>query len=92
MSPSTLKILPKLHGNKKRLEPVLMDLIRFCEAGQPPDTKTSYQTGLSGASVIGRVLEPDGQKDDPVFFRRSYEKLCDMLDAVRRDQYVSFIQ
>ncbi len=29
---------------------------------------------------------------DPVAFRRSYEKVCDMLDAVRRDQYVSFIQ
>jgi hypothetical protein len=36
--------------------------------------------------------KPADGKKDPVMFRRSYGKVCDMLDAVRRDQYVSFIQ
>jgi hypothetical protein len=83
------KILPKLHGNKKRLEPVLIGLIQFCEMGHTPDTKTTYRTDFSSTPSVRRILKSD---QDPAVFDRSYEKLCDMLDAVRRDQYVSFIQ
>ncbi len=42
--------------------------------------------------AVKRVEEPGDKSKDPVMFRRSYGKVCDMLDAVRRDQYVSFIQ
>lgn len=86
------KVLPKLHGNKKRLEPVLMGLTKFCESGRPPDTTADYKTDLSSTSAVGRLAKPKEGEVDPVVFRSSYEKLCDMLDAVRRDQYVSFIQ
>lgn len=82
MDLSTGKILPKLHGNKKRMEDVLIDLAKFCEMGELSSDKAS--TGFSSTPSVKRV--------DTVAFRRSYEKVCDMLDAVRRDQYVSFIQ
>jgi 5-methylcytosine-specific restriction protein B len=86
------KILPKLHGNKKRMENVLVDLARFCEAGERPTGRLEPGSGLSAIPAVKRVVRPaDGEKDK-VAFRQSYEKLCDMLDAVRRDQYVSFIQ
>jgi 5-methylcytosine-specific restriction protein B len=85
------KILPKLHGNKKRMEPLLMDLIRFCESGQLHSEAIKYGTDFSSTPRTA-ALELPKQGTDPVSFRQSYEKLCDMLDAVRRDQYVSFIQ
>lgn len=84
------KILPKLHGNKKRMEPVLIDLVKFCETGESSSDKA--KTGFSATPSVKRIDPPAMGAADPVAFRRSYEKVCDMLDAVRRDQYVSFIQ
>jgi len=64
------------------MEDVLIDLTGFCETGEPSSDKA--RTDFSSIPSVKRV--------HPVAFRRSYEKVCDMLDAVRRDQYVSFIQ
>ncbi len=61
---------------------MLVDLARFCEAG----------SGLNNMPLIKQTEKPAAGESDPVMFRRSYGKVCDMLDAVRRDQYVSFIQ
>jgi len=77
------KILPKLHGNKRQLETVLIQLAMYCETGRPVPADAKTLDGLSRLPVV--------RKTDP-FFADSYRKLCDMLDSVRRDQFVSFIQ
>jgi 5-methylcytosine-specific restriction protein B len=80
------KILPKLHGSRRRLEAVLVSLAAYCEkrdlaAAQEPMKKDAdlsmYPLPTSPASVT---------------FPLSRTKLLEMLDAVRRDQFVSFIQ
>lgn len=69
------KILPKLHGSKKRVEQLLVDLAVFCETGAAP-----AGTGAFTARSTGKITYPE-----------SYEKLACMIEAVRRDQFVSFI-
>ena len=69
------KILPKLHGSKKRVEQLLVDLAVFCETGAAP-----AGTGAFTARSTGKITYP-----------QSYEKLACMIEAVRRDQFVSFI-
>jgi 5-methylcytosine-specific restriction protein B len=75
------KILPKLHGSKKHIEHLLVDLAVFCDTGAAPEDKVSYF----------RKPKPANGAVDPVKFRESYEKLACMIEAVRRDQFVSFI-
>ncbi len=90
------KILPKLHGSRKRIEPVLLDLARFCEKGTLHAENITYVSDFGASPNIKRVSRQNSDVDatviDSVFFRESYEKICDMLDIVRRDQFVSFIQ
>jgi hypothetical protein len=75
------KILPRLHGSKRRLEALLINLARYCAAGKmPPNTNDPDHQ----ANPVKRVASP--------VFPRSYSKLCDMIDVARRDQFVSFIQ
>ena len=91
------KILPKLHGARKRIEPLLIDLAQYCETGKAHPDAPTLKSKFDIQPVI-RALVPGKNKngkptgEDPVAFRHSYEKLCDMIDAVRRDQFVSFIQ
>ena len=69
------KILPKLHGSKKRIEQLLVDLAVFCETGAAP-----AGDGVFKASSTAKIV-----------YRESYAKLADMIEIVRRDQFVSFI-
>jgi len=75
------KILPKLSGSRRRLEDLLVRLAVFCESGKAPSAGTNMPAQLQSVPV---------KRQTPVF-KKSYRKLCDMLDAVRRDQFVSFI-
>jgi 5-methylcytosine-specific restriction protein B len=75
------KILPKLHGSKKRIERLLLDLALFCDTGSAPAEETPYT----------RKPKPAKNTADTVKFRESYEKLATMIESVRRDQFVSFI-
>lgn len=91
------KILPKLHGSRKRIEDLLIELAQFCETGElsPKTTTVRSRFDLQPVTRVRGPVSENGvesQEPDPVTFRRSYEKLCDMIDAVRRDQFVSFIQ
>jgi len=76
------KILPKLSGSRRRLEDLLVRLAVFCESGKVPPAGSNMPSHLQSVPV---------KRVDGAFFRQSYRKLCDMLDAVRRDQFVSFI-
>ena len=69
------KILPKLHGSKKRIEQLLVDIAVFCETGAAPATTATFTT-----KSVGKIAYPE-----------SYGKLAEMIEAVRRDQFVSFI-
>jgi hypothetical protein len=75
------KILPKLNGSRRRLEDLLVRLAVFCESGKVPSAGGNMPSHLQSVPV---------KRQTPVF-NKSYRKLCDMLDAVRRDQFVSFI-
>jgi hypothetical protein len=77
------KILPKLSGSRRRLEDLLVRLAVFCEFGKVPPL---------GANMPAHLQSVPVKRIDAAVFRQSYRKLCDMLDAVRRDQFVSFIQ
>jgi len=76
------KILPKLHGSKRRLEALLIRLARFCETGIVP-----MLTDSTPAHFLSNPVELKSAS-----YEKSYKKLCEMIDAVRRDQFVSFIQ
>jgi 5-methylcytosine-specific restriction protein B len=77
------KILPKLNGSKRRLEGLLAKLAWYCEEAIVPP---------KGAKVPERFQTNPVKPVDSAVFRKSYEKLCAMVDVVRRDQFVSFIQ
>lgn len=91
------KILPKLHGSRKRIESLLLNLARYCETGKPHQESTKYSSEFDKQPVT-RILPPkQGEagapvENDKVCFRASYEKLCDMIDTVRLEQFVSFIR
>jgi 5-methylcytosine-specific restriction protein B len=77
------KILPKLNGSKRRLEGLLVKLAWYCEeATVPPE----------GAKVPPHFQSDPVKRASVPAFPRSYSKLCGMIDVVRRDQFVSFIQ
>jgi 5-methylcytosine-specific restriction protein B len=76
------KIMPKLHGSKRKIESLLISLARFCETGEVPAAGSDIPENLKSNPV-----KPIGE---PVY-RMSYAKLVEMIDAVRRDQFVSYI-
>lgn len=77
------KILPKLSGSRRRLEDLLVRLAVFCESSKVTPLGATSPTNLQSVPI---------NRDEKPHFPFSYRKLCDMLDAVRRDQFVSFIQ
>jgi len=77
------KILPKLSGSRRRLEELLVRLAVLCESNQVTPIGATAPANLQSVPTK-RVAKPQ--------FPFSYRKLCDMIDAVRRDQFVSFIQ
>jgi hypothetical protein len=78
------KILPKLSGSKRRIEALLVRLARYCETDVVYKIEDSTPAAYQSSPV--KRADPARRK-----FSRSYEKVCDMIDAVRRDQFVSFI-
>ena len=78
------KILPKLSGSKRRIEALLVRLARYCETGVVHKIEESTPAAYQSSPV----KRADAAKCK---FARSHGKLCDMIDAVRRAQFVSFI-
>ncbi|MDA7598182.1 AAA family ATPase, partial [bacterium] len=78
------KILPKLHGSRRRIEPLLAGLCEYC----------AYADREAAAKLMGKYgegIQPLSEDGDAKFLL-SYRKLVRMIRAVRRDQFVSFIQ
>ena len=81
------KILPKLHGSRARLGPLLGALAQYCATGSKasamehfPERGSSAKRGLSDARNI-----PNPK------FEESYKKLERMIEVLVEEQFVSFI-
>lgn len=82
------KILPKLHGSKRKIGSLLTALATYCEQASK-DAATKVLSGDSGLETY--AVEEDKRCKEPRF-PESHRKLREMILAVRRDQFVSFIQ
>jgi 5-methylcytosine-specific restriction protein B len=82
------KVLPKLHGSKRKIASLLAGLAKYCEQGIRADAEALLLDETKAEAYLGAE---DKQEKSPMF-KESYVKLCEMMEAVRRDQFVSFIQ
>jgi 5-methylcytosine-specific restriction protein B len=82
------KILPKLHGSKRKIGSLLAAIAKYCERGNRADAEAL----LSNETKAEDYLAMAGGREKSPQFPQSYLKLCEMMEAVRRDQFVSFIQ
>jgi len=80
------KILPKLHGSRRRLEAILIALATYCEKRDLATAQKPLQRDADLNSY------PPATPPNEVAFPLSRTKLLEMLEAVRREQFVSFIQ
>ena len=80
------KLLPKLHGSKRRIERTLCPLARLCEKD------ADVNAILDRLADEGKPPDFAPVAEDQVQFPMSYQKLNEMIATVRRDQFVSFIQ
>ena len=72
------KILPRLHGSRRRLEALLRALARFCrDLGERDDASDRY--------------EPEDEKENPRL-PLSFDKTRRMLAALRVNQFTSFTE
>lgn len=74
------KVLPRLHGSRRRLEPVLQELCAFC-------TDVSWEAAQSGTKV-----DPLGSDNATPQLPRSWAKLRRMLVNLRANQFASFME
>ena len=81
------KILPKLHGSRTRLAPLLGALAQYCATGTKayamehfPEGGNSPRRGLS-----------DARNSPNPKFEHSYKKLERMIEVLVEEQFVSFI-
>lgn len=74
------KVLPRLHGSRRRLEPLLLDLAAFC-----------MDVGSVSADA-GSTVDPVLEQTALVVLPRTWEKLRRMLLNLRTDQFASFMQ
>jgi hypothetical protein len=81
------KILPKVHGSRTRLSPLLGALAHYCATGQE-DEAMRYFPGDGGVAAMGLRDVPGG---GDAKFRRSHAKLTRMIEVLVAEQFVSFI-
>lgn len=82
------KILPKLHGSKRKIGALLAALAKYCETGSREDALK-----LLGSDTEADAYPADlGKRFASPSYKESHGKLCEMIVTLRRDQFVSFIQ
>ena len=82
------KILPKLHGSKRKIGSLLASLATYCEASDLP---AAEKIAASPTAVESYSAESNNLSHHP-HFKNSHKKLCEMILSIRRDQFTSFIQ
>ncbi|MEN9842023.1 MAG: hypothetical protein RL376_1823 [Verrucomicrobiota bacterium] len=81
------KILPKLHGSRTRLAPLLGALAHYCATGAK-DTALEYFPAEGNSPKHGLK---DARNFPNPKFKESYKKLGRMIDVLVEEQFVSFI-
>ena len=81
------KILPKLHGSRTRLAPLLGALATYCATGTKAYAMEHFPEG--GNSPI-RSLR-NAKATGTLKFEQSYKKLDRMIEVLVEEQFVSFI-
>ena len=79
------KILPKLHGSKRKIGSLIAALAEYCDSADAAKAKAMLEDENKAESY-------KFAKDATPRFRGSHKKLGKMLEALKRDQFVSFIQ
>lgn len=81
------KILPKLHGSRTRLAPLLGALAHYCATGTKADALEHFpEEGNSPKLCLKDARNLPNPK-----FKESYKKLERMIDVLVEEQFVSFI-
>lgn len=78
------KVLPRLHGSRRRLEPTLVALARFCHA-------LEFEEGTVARSEV-HAFDPLERHDQAPALPRSFDKLRRMTQTLRANQFVSFTE
>jgi 5-methylcytosine-specific restriction protein B len=78
------KVLPRLHGSRKRLEPTLCGIGRFCF----DLTFESASKATSSAEQFNPLVPPHGEPKLPI----SFYKIQRMTRSLRANQFVSFTE
>jgi hypothetical protein len=81
------KILPKLHGSRTRLAPLLGALATYCSTG---DKESAMEHFPEGGNPPKRGLGDARNHPEPKF-KESYRKLERMIEVLIEEQFVSFI-
>jgi 5-methylcytosine-specific restriction protein B len=76
------KVLPRIHGGRRRIEPVLCALGRF-----------TFDLHADREIVEGRqVFDPLQESENPASLPLSYDKIQRMIRSLRANQFVSFTE
>ena len=81
------KILPKLHGSRTRLAPLLGALATYCATAEE---KYAMEHFPKDGAIPKRVLKDATGNENPKF-TESYKKLERMIEVLVEEQFVSFI-
>jgi 5-methylcytosine-specific restriction protein B len=76
------KILPRLHGSRKRLESPLLSLLRFCR-----DLSVQFKTNELPVPADESNAESTGAR-----LPSSHGKLIRMVQSLRTNQFASFTE
>ena len=82
------KILPKLHGSKRKIGSLLAALAKYCESPNEDEALKLLANDVAADAYASECRKAE----KTAMFKQSHRKLCEMLVAVHRDQFVSFIQ
>jgi len=77
------KLLPRIHGSRRRIEGLLLSLSRYC---------SDYSTPSSSGGVTDQVFNPESIDASRVKLPYSFDKLLRMLRSLRANQFTSFTE
>ena len=77
------KLLPRIRGNRRRIEGLLLGLCKYCLDRLPWSSK---------GDVPGQMFDPESINVADVKLPISFEKLLRMLRSLRANQFTSFTE
>ncbi len=95
------RILPKMYGNRKKLEAPLTELLAYCFGWEPKELTRIVSLQVEDNQYIRAKLEEESISEDmlksqfskkEIRFKKSAVKLHRMLDLLKNNGFVSFIE